>query len=237
MNTGLTMSRIKSISAQIQRSKDILPKIEEKYNKSLSSKSIDEGLKLDIQSYCTHLRSALDYLAKDIVDSYCPTANPKNNLYFPITSDAKSFHKKMKNSYPGLKQKRKSVYDYLESIQPYQTKENIWLTHFNKVNNENKHENLVEQTKSESKRVNVDIHGGGKVNWNPSSVKFGRGVYIGGVPVNPITQMPEPSPSQTVTIETWVDFRFEGINVSALLLLKKAGNEIENIVDKINKEL
>jgi selenophosphate synthetase-related protein len=60
------------------------------------------------------------------------------------------------------------------------------LTHFNKLNNENKHEQIVAQKRSETKRFNVNIQGG--------------------VPVNPQTQLPNPSNTQTVTIETWVDF-------------------------------
>ncbi len=63
------MSREKSIKAQINRATELLPKIEAEYENSLTAQSIDEELKLDIQTFCGHLRSALDYLAKDIVEN------------------------------------------------------------------------------------------------------------------------------------------------------------------------
>lgn len=231
------MTRKKSINSQINRAKEILPKIEDEYNKSLHSKIIGEELKLDIQSFCSHLRSALDYLAKEIVETHCPKAKPKEKLYFPITSNSGSFRAIMKKSFPELDVNCKNIYAFLESIQPFQNETNKWLTHFNQVNNENKHNNFVEQTRIEQKRVSVDIRGGGNVSWNPSSVTFGRGVSIGGVPVNPNTQMPQPSSTQTVSVTTWVDFKFDGINVSALALMKTSLEKIENINSEISKEI
>ena len=123
------------------------------------------------------------------------------------------------------------LWNYLETIQPYHS-DYSWLGKFNCINNENKHESLVEQTRKETQRVNVSF-GTGAVSWNPNAVKFGPGVSIGGVPVNPNTQMPNPHPSQTVERITWVDFRFDGINESALMLLKQSVDGIDSIVKDI----
>lgn len=222
------MSRRSSAEAQINRADSLLPTIESEYQNSLSKKSIDDNLKLDIQSFCGHLRSALDYIAKDIVETHCPNANPRNRLYFPITHDAQSFSNTMNRFYPDLNHNCHELYDILESVQPYQDNKNLWLKNFNKVNNENNHNDLVEQTRTETKRVDVQTQGGGRVNWNPANVKF-ESVKIGGVPVNPQTQMPVPSPTQKVTIETWVDFRFDDIDVSALALLKESLTRTKSI--------
>jgi uncharacterized RmlC-like cupin family protein len=184
--------------------------------KKLSSKSISEDLKIDIKDYFGYLRSVLDYLSHEVVDKCCPMAKKNDKLYFPICQDSVSFVKAMKKSYPELETNCKAVYDIFESVQPFKKVENKWLTDFNKLNNENKHDRLVAQTRSESKRVIVEIKGGGSVSWDPNSVKFGTEVSIGGVPVNPQTQMPNPSSSQTVKVETWVDFQFEDINDSAI---------------------
>lgn len=215
------MKRNASIEAQIGRAEKLLPNIESEYSLSLTKKSIGDDLKLDIQAFCGHLRAALDYIAKDIVETHCPKANPKANLYFPIASDVDYFTTLMNKSYPELEANCKAVYDILAETQPYIGGANSWLSNFNKVNNENKHNDLVEQTKTETKRVDVQTQGGGSVNWDPSSVKFGSGVKIGGVPVDPATQMPVPSSTQQFTVQTWVDFRFDGVNVSALGLLKE----------------
>ncbi len=231
------MSRLNSIRAQIKRSTELLPKIEAKYQNSLTAQSIDEELKLDIQTFCGHLRSALDYLAKDIVETYCPNANARNKLYFPITSDATSFENMMNRSYPKLKTNSASIYSILENIQPYQSDGNKWLTQFNKVNNENKHNDFVEQTRTETKTVEVKSKlGGGSVSWDPG-VTFGLGVSVMGVPIDPRTQMPVPNNITTTTVTTWVDFKFDGIDVSVIGLLNKTLNEVTRISEEIITEL
>jgi len=231
------MSRKTDIEALINRADKTLPKINEEYEKALHEKTISADLRIDIKDYFGNLRSVLDYLAHDIVEKYCPNANPKDNLYFPIRADQVSFDNLMNKSYPDLQTNCKAAYDVLEALQPFKKTENAWLTHFNKLNNENKHERLVAQKRTETKRVNVEIKGGGSVSWNPSAVKFGSGIFIGGVPVNPNTQMPNPSETQTVTIETWVDFQFEDINVSAIWLTRESLNQIKTIYDSLKDKL
>jgi hypothetical protein len=226
------MSRKTDIEALLKRAETTLQKISSEYENSLHSKTISADLRIDI-----NLRSILDYIAHDIVERFCPKANPKNNLYFPIRSDLKAFETEMTKSYPDLIVNNKIVYDILEDLQPFKRNENKWLTDFNKLNNENKHERLVAQKRSETKRVNVNIQGGGSVNWNPSAVTFGSGVFIGGVPVNPQTQLPNPSNNQTVTIETWVDFQFEDISVSALWLTNESLKQISQIYSDLKNEI
>lgn len=231
------MSRENSIRAQIKRATELLPKIEADYKNSLTAQSIDEELKLDIQTFFGHLRSALDYLTKDIVETFCPNANPRNRLYFPITSDATSFGNMMNRSYPELNTNSSSIYSILENIQPYQSDENKWLTQFNKVNNENKHNDLVEQTRTETKTVEVKSkQGGGSVSWGPG-VTIGSGVRVMGVPIDPRTQMPVPNNTTTTTVITWIDFKFDGIDVSVIGLLRKTLNEVTRISEEIITEL
>ena len=231
------MSRENSIRAQIKRATELLPKIEEEYKNSLTAQSIDEELKLDIQTFCGHLRSALDYLAKDIVEKHCPNANPRNRLYFPITSDATAFGNMMNRSYPDLNTNSATVYSTLENVQPYQSDTNRWLTQFNKVNNENKHNDLVEQTRTETKTVEVKSkQGGDSVSWG-QGVTFGSGVSVLGVPIDPRTQMPVPNNTTATTIITWVDFKFDGIDVSVIGLLRQTLNEITRISEEIINEL
>jgi hypothetical protein len=105
------------------------------------------------------------------------------------------------------------------------------------VNNENKHGDLVEQVRVDSPRVNVTLSGGGGVSWDPRAVRFGSGVFIGGVPVNPATQLPVPHESQKVERVTWVDFRFRDPDVSALGLLKQSTAGVRKIANEIAKLL
>lgn len=223
------MSRKDDIAALLTRAEEQLDKIVDEYNSSLAEKAIAASLKVDIKNFCENLRSVLDYLAHDIRSKYCPSANPRNRFYFPILPDAVQFASKMASWYPGLQTGAAAVYAELERCQPYQTGF-AWLGQLNKVNNENKHGALVAQNREElGSRIKAEIKEGGSVSWDPSAVKFGSGVFIGGVPVDPTTQMPAPNPRLEVTKTTWVDFRFDGLGVSAIALLKDSLAGIKQI--------
>jgi hypothetical protein len=76
----------------------------------------------------------------------------------------------------------------IEAIQPYNAP---WLGKFNKLNNHNKHQDLVEQTRSEARHVTVS-KGSESVSWGPG-VTFNSGVSVLGVPIDHRTQMPVPN--------------------------------------------
>ena len=227
--------RTDDINALLKRSTDDFDALWENYKQCLHEQTVSADLKIDIKNIAGNLRSVLDYIANDIRDSHCPSAKPNDRFYFPILPDVASFNSQCTKWYPALQNSCPDLWSYLESIQPYH-KNYEWLGNFNRLNNENKHESLVEQTRTETKRINVKFEGGG-VSWNPDAVKFGSGVRIGGVPVNPATQMPVPHSSQTVEVVTWVDFRFDGINVSALALLKNSLEGISEIAKCVRKWL
>lgn len=221
------------IEALVQRSERDFFAARSAYHESLQALSVSAGLRIDIKNLFGNLRSSLDYLAKDIHEKYCPNAKPNTRFYFPILPDASQFQGRMNNWFPGLNISCADLWNYLESIQPYNPGFE-WLGKFNRVNNENKHDSLVEQTRVETQRVNVSF-GGGSVNWDPGAVKFGSGVFIGGVQVDTRTQMPIPHPSQKVEKVTWVDFRFDGIDESAITLMEQSMFGIKTIVTSINQ--
>lgn len=230
------MSRKNDIEALLKRAETTLQKITKEYDQSLHSKEISADLRIDIKDYFGNLRSILDYLAHDIVDKYCPNANPKNNLYFPIRSDLNAFTIEMNKSYPDLITNNVTIYNILEDLQPYKKDDNKWLTSFNKLNNENKHDKLVAQTRTETKSVTVTGNSGGSVSWGPG-VTFGSGVSIMGVPIDPRTQLPVPNNIVKTEIVTWVDFHFEDINVSAIWLTKESLAKISRIYNDLKSEI
>lgn len=216
------MTRQADITALLAKAEQQFHSIMKEYNSSLHEQAIAAPLRVDIKNYCENLRSVLDYLAHGIREKYCPNANPKDRFYFPILPDATQFTSQTAKWFPGLQTMAAVAWAELEKCQPYQPGY-AWLGTFNKVNNENKHGALVAQTRQEvESRVQADISGGGSVSWNPSGVRFGSGVWIGGVPVNPSTQMPVPDRRLKVTKTVWVDFHFDGIGVSAISLMQEA---------------
>lgn len=229
-------SRSQSRSALLTRASSDLAKVEAGYSASLHARAIATDLKIDIKNLCENLRSVLDYLAQDIRVKYCPASKSSDRFYFPILPDRGQFEGQVDRSYPGLRAAAPELWGYLESVQPYQPGRE-WLGLFNRLNNENKHGDLVHQTRAETKQVRATSSGGAQVSWNPDSVRFGPGVSIGGVPVDPRTQMPVPHPSLRVEQITWVDFQFAGLNVSALGLLKTAVAGISEIVGHVEPYL
>ncbi len=228
--------RTDSVNALLDRCAKDLIQVEEEYNKSLHSKRVSDTLRIDIKNLCGNLRSVLDYLASDIRETHCPNAKTNARFYFPVLPDRAQFESRMAQWFPDLKTSAHDVWNYLESIQPYHDRCE-WLGHINRVNNENKHDTLVEQTRTETERVTVTTNGGGKVSWTPGSVRFGKGVFIGGVPVDPNTQLPVSHPSQMVERVVWVDFRFADIGVSALALLRTAIDGVKKIADELSQWL
>ena len=224
------------IQALLMQAQQQLREVEDKYQSSLTVKSVSLDLKVKIKNLCENLRSVLDYLAHDILETKCSHPKENDRFYFPILPDRKQFESKMREWFPKLDSTSPDLWSYLESIQPYHGAQAEWLGQLNRVNNENKHSALVEQTRTEIERVKASS-GGGSVEWSPQNVKFRNGVSILGVPVDPSTQLPIPHPSIEVKRIVWVDFRFEGIDKSALGLLKEAADGIGQIAGKVNELL
>ena len=206
--------------------------IESEYRASLQASAISVNLKIDIKNFCENLRSVLDYLAHDIHEAHCSTAKPDDRFYFPILPDVKQFESQMNKWFPDLAFAKPDLWNYLETMQPYHSGFE-WLGQVNKINNENKHGDLVEQTRVERNEIRVTAQSGVQVSWNPNAVKFGNGVSIAGVPVNPSTQLPMPHPSQKVEKIIWVDFQFAGIGVSAIQLLQQTLAGTKQIAEDI----
>jgi hypothetical protein len=228
--------RMSSIETLLKRCDADLAKIEREYSESLHQRHVQADLQVDIKNLCGNLRSVLDYIAHDVRETYCAGADPKTRFYFPIIDSKPGFEGQVKAWYPGLDIAAPALWTYLEGVQPYHPVA-AWIGLFNKVNNDNKHGDLVPQTRTETEQIRVDIGGGGSVAWTPQNVKFGAGVFIGGVPVDPRTQMPVPHPSQTVQRIVWVDFRFDGVDVSALGLLKQALTGVRKIAIDVSRWL
>ena len=228
-------TRAADVETLLHRCDEDVARVEQSYKASLQSQHVRSDLQVDIKNLCGNLRSVLDYLAHDIRETHCPTA-PKARFYFPILDSRAAFEGQVRNWYPGLDTAAPDLFAYLERVQPYHPAYS-WVGAFNRINNENKHGNLVAQTRVQTEQVRVATQGGGQVNWSPQNVRFGSGVSIGGIPVDPRTQMPLPDPSLRVERIIWVDFRFEGENVSALGLLREAVTGVRAISKEIQQWL
>jgi hypothetical protein len=224
------MNRAASIDALLKKTNAIFSDLKRAYEASLHEKNIREDLKVDIKNIFENLRSCLDYLAHDIFEVCCASSQKPDRLYFPIRSSLSEFHQATSKDYPGLQGTCSSVYDVLESMQPYN---DPWLGHFNQLNNKNKHQDLVEQTRTEARRTTVS-NSGGSVSWG-SGVTFGSGVSIMGVPIDPRTQLPVSNNQVKTEVVIWIDFRFKDNDRSVLSFIEESIKNVKQIFHNIQK--
>ena len=226
------MSREKSILALIKKCRDSMTSLKADYEDSLEAREVSEELRIDIKNILENLRSCLDYIARDVHNSF--VSGSLNRLYFPIRHTANEFQHAISHDFTGLYQSAPDVYAIMEQVQPYK---DDWLGKFNRLNNDNKHEDLVEQTRTETKRVTVSTKdGGGSVSWGPG-VTFGSGVTVMGVPMDPRTQMPVPNTTTDIKVELWVDFKFSDNNESVIPFLDNSVDKVDSICKSIQNYL
>lgn len=218
------MKRAASIEALLKKANADFVDMKTAYGSSLHEKHVREDLKVAIKNIFENLRSCLDYLAQDIFETYCTGSEKPERLYFPIRTTADDFNRTIARDYPNLQESAKTVCVALDAVQPYREP---WLGQFNKLNNHNKHQNLVEQTRTEIPRVTVSGRAG-SVSWG-KGVTFGSGVSIMGVPVDPRTQMPVPNNVVKTEVVIWVDFRFKEIDQPVIPFVEASLLKVQNI--------
>lgn len=216
------MKRAHDIDALIQKSRDIFANLRKAYETSLHERVIRGDLKVDIKNIFENLRSCLDYLAHELFESFCKDCRKPNRLYFPIRQTEAEFTEVMRHDYPGLEVNCKTAFDILESMQPFRDPR---LGQFNSLNNQNKHQDLVEQTRTESREV--EVSGSGKVSWRQPGVTFGSGVRVMGVPIDPRTQLPVPDNAVSTKVTTWIDFKFREGGQSVLPFIQESIERVE----------
>ena len=227
------MNRKTSIQALIDRVARDFKSLQSKYEDSLSEKRVSEDLKIDIKNLFENLRSCLDYIAQDIFDATIGATSP-GTLYFPIRHTRPEFDRAINKDFPGLNASLPKVHALIEAVQPYNRD---WLGKFNQLNNRNKHQDLEEQTRTETKRVTVSRgSGSGSVSWGPG-VRFGSGVTVMGVPIDPKTQLPRPNAEVTTEIVTWVSFRFKETGDSVLPFIQISIDEVKGLFESLSEEI
>ncbi|PHQ24042.1 hypothetical protein CLH62_18170 [Marinobacter guineae] len=126
-----------------------------------------------------NLRSVLDYLAQDIVIKL--KTKPKNGnlsekVYFPYGQRENHFNNSVKRNLPPLKEDEPKIYDLLESIQPFKSKDN-WVVDLCSLTNDAKH-NSLSKTESQENTV-VEQKGFARIEGGRNVMMVGN--YFNGV--------------------------------------------------------
>jgi hypothetical protein len=174
---------VDDVDALLDLADEQLAAIRETYDESLHEKQIPKLLPARIKNVLENQRSSLDYLATEIRSRY----SGKSGIpYYPMAQQPSEFDPQFEAQLPGIALSHRSIRDTVERYQPYNQP---WLLSLSKLTRENKHRRLTPQQRQERHMIRHES-AAGVVEWDPSGVVFGPGVFIGGEPVNPATQRP-----------------------------------------------
>lgn len=203
--------------------------VAELYKRDLDAQALSDDLRYVIRNVLQDCQSALDWTATAVVNRYATPS--RHSPYFPLGTDPADFRAKLATQLPDLDARAPAVAAAIERHQPYQIGSEV-LGDLHKLCRVNKHQDFSPQTRTETRRVRANIAGGGSVEWDQDAVTFGPGVFIGGVQVNPATQLPAPHPGLSVTKVMYVDWRFIDPPRSVLLTLQALARSVrETVVD------
>jgi hypothetical protein len=199
------------VQAVLDEAQEALNSLSSLYQQSLDEKQLSPRLKTRIKTVLDHQRSALEFTARDITHRV-GSPPPGSKIYFPVVSASSSFAARMKGVMPGVAQARPDIETAIEVAQAYHPG-NEWIMWLNDLSNENKHEGLSPQSRVETRRVEI-TGPAGSVSYTPftpgqGGVRFGPGVYINGVPIDPSTQMPVPNNRVQTKAVIYVDWLFD----------------------------
>ena len=239
------MAHFDDARALVVHTKKALTKLEQDYHSSLNERTIRQDFLIDIKSLMENLRSALDFSAHGLFHkcSTLPKANPK--IYFPYatlqqTQAAFQASQRIEICIPGITVARPDIVARLETYQHYSNPANRWLPLFMDLNNENKHERLTPQTRSEARQLRIQSReatlelGPGAVTdlGQDASIQIGDAVIRGPQAVSgdrPATV----DGAETQTIIVWVSFRFDSNGEEVLPFLQNAVNQVDRIVNEL----
>ncbi|MHB9052423.1 MAG: hypothetical protein ACYC5F_00305 [Thermoleophilia bacterium] len=238
--------RQSDIKKMLEHIDESLVSLEEQYTQSLRAKKLPDGLAIDVKNLMENLRSCLDYAAQDIYETIVAphrTAtglNPVNRVYFPYGETKEKYDDSIVRNLPGLDSLNPAVYRILESVQPFSASTN-WLIDLCSTVNDNKHNSLSAQERSERETYKVGLQGSSaSISAPAGAIKAPPGaIRIGGRPVvfDPNNGVPLQAPGLDVKVNMWVDFKFAGTDISVLPLLKTAREAIGKTCDDIYVEM
>ena len=230
----------------IEDAKNTLLEIKNSYAESLHEKEVKSKLLIKIKNFMENLRSALDFSSHYLFDKYgsSTVSNPK--IYFPYAwgeLDLAEFRRRnlIENKIPGLSSNRPDIAIAIEDFQHFSDEKNSWLPKFMDLNNENKHQRLTPQTRTEDKELNIkfdngltaiSLSGGSIIHLaEGSTMEIGDSIIRGGQTFS--AENPPIIENGNTQIITWVSFEFTDLNEPVLPFLEKALNGCEKIVIKM----
>lgn len=114
------------------------------YEESLLKGEVTLELKIMVKEIFDHLRSSLDYSARETVSGYLPSLKGKK-VYFPIVAaefKEENFRGRIGQLLPEIATEKPELVALFASFQPFADPSNLWLSNFATLCNKSKHEQL-----------------------------------------------------------------------------------------------
>jgi len=216
------MARKDDVTQLLLHVENKLANIKKVYDESLEQREIHPFLRIDIKNVMENLRSALDYMAKDIATNI--QAAGKNH-YFPFGDNQKNFHNSVDKNLQNLKNKRPDIYCLIENMQPH-TCGNSWLPDLCHIVADKKHDSLVQQERTSQKTYSIGLPGKDSIISAPAGAieALPGAISINGIPItfDTTTGIPQQTPNLEISVITWVSFKFQNTNIEVYPLLMTA---------------
>lgn len=232
----MTGGNFDQLSSMIDRADKLLAELEGVYRRDLAAKDVSaEALNIthEVIEKCSNVLDQAMTLIFNSQISPLLTTQPKRGGYFPVAKDEQSYRSTLGQwNASNLGDILPSIDEKLRALQPFTSGNNAVYLRIRELANK-KHTELTPQKRAERQRVNVNRPGMGGVSWSRSGVRFGAGVQVMGVPIDPHTQMPVPSSQVEVTVETWVSFHLSDTGEDALAFCRSAIAGVRRVVQTL----
>jgi hypothetical protein len=222
------------LESQIKRANELYSELESEVKKDILNSRVSPRTLEITEDILTKLSNCLD----KGINQYRQSKNQQTskNLYFPICHDERDFKNKL-TSY-GLNNLEKTdpkLLALLHNAQQFISKESAILIELHEHGSKEKHRALSLQEKEiVGERITISNNSGHAVGWDSFSVKFGAGVKILGVPVDPKTQLPHyVPPTHSLKKERFISVKFQGKNIEVLQFCRQSINEVQKITNQI----
>lgn len=215
---------LKNLRAMIARAEELVAQLKAVYERDLRAQVVSlDALNIthEIIEKCSNVmdQAMTLYFYRTIAPLL--TELPSRGGYFPAARDEQSYRSSMGRwNATDLQDICPEADTKLRSLQPFSARKNEIYARIRDLAAK-KHTSLEPQVRQEQRRVSVTRAGSGSVSWD-AGVRFGEGVSIMDVPIDPITQLPAHNQSIDVSEEVWVSFNFEKSGEDAWALCKQA---------------
>ena len=223
--------------------------VENKYRNAYSDNQIKELVRVKVKSILEHLRSCLDYLAHDIYEKVYLNTDIKNQdssnlkIYFPYGKTNNSFEKNLSRNFTDLKIKNSEIYSLIASVQLFSCG-NDWLYNLCNLTNNNKHNALTKQKRSDFLKVSLEGINIFRVDKNLDLKIEMRNNTINGIMQNKNITIDIDNGKVEENFDglnwnadliAWTSFTFYNTNIEVTELLKTSFKNLKQLVENIYK--